>query len=227
MIDVPSGAPDFGERVLIRRAKADQLPSFEAKTADGIFLAWNMEVIQGADVLIYQAGTPFITTVSAPKPWPNHIIPTRQRWRVFSGPKGVQLWMGDQGGMVWGERTKQIEEEMVTFEERRESSPYERNLPMLTQIDLLVKELLAKKKSEDMSTYAQFYPGIITGEDTVDKADGEADGIEHGGASDETLDCDQADGAPATPKGIPKADDEKESREQVIDIVEDQPKKTS
>ena len=37
MIDVPSGAPDFGERVLVRRTKADQLPSFEEKTADGIF----------------------------------------------------------------------------------------------------------------------------------------------------------------------------------------------
>ena len=126
MIDVPKGAPDFGERVMVRRTVADAIPAFEPKTADGIFMAWNMEVIQGADVLIYQAGKPVIVTVSAPKPWPDHIIPTRQRWRVFTGPKGVNLWMGDQGGMVWGERTKQLEEELVTFEERKEASPYDK-----------------------------------------------------------------------------------------------------
>ena len=37
MIKIPEGAPDFGERVMIRRTKADQLPSFEPKVADGIF----------------------------------------------------------------------------------------------------------------------------------------------------------------------------------------------
>jgi len=46
-IDVPTGgAPDFGERVMVRRAKANKLPTFEPKTADGIFLAWDMDVIQ-------------------------------------------------------------------------------------------------------------------------------------------------------------------------------------
>ena len=96
MIAIPAGAPDFGERVMVRRTKADQLPAFEPKTADGIFMAWNMEVIQGADVLIYQDGKPVIATVSAPKPWPGHIIPARQTWQVFAGPKGVNQWMGDQ-----------------------------------------------------------------------------------------------------------------------------------
>ena len=109
MINVPKGAPDFGERVMVRRTHTDKLPSFEPTPADGIFMAWNMEVIQGADVLIYQDGKPVIVTVSAPKPWPDHIIPTRQKWQVFAGPKGVNLWMGDQGGMIWGERTKHIE----------------------------------------------------------------------------------------------------------------------
>ena len=37
MIKVPEGAPEFGERVMIRRTKADQLPSFEPKVEDGIF----------------------------------------------------------------------------------------------------------------------------------------------------------------------------------------------
>ena len=79
MIDIPKGAPYFAERVMVRRTKADELRAFEPKTADGIFLAWNMEVIQGAGILIYQDGTPVNVTVSAPKPWPNHIVPTRQR----------------------------------------------------------------------------------------------------------------------------------------------------
>ena len=95
---------------------------------------------------------------------------------------------------------------------------------MTTRIDLLVKELIAKKKSEDVSKYAQFFPGIITGEDTVDKEEDEADGTEHGKAPGEDQDSDQAEGAPATPNDIPKADDEKESKEQVIDIIEDHPK---
>ena len=133
MIAIPAGAPDFGERVMVRRTKADQLPAFEPKTADGIFMAWNMEVIQGADVLIYQEGKAVIVTVSAPKPWPNHIVPTRQRWQVLAGPKGVNLWMGDQGGMVWGERTKQIEDDLITFEERKEASPYDKKIPMVTK----------------------------------------------------------------------------------------------
>ena len=133
MIDIPKGAPDFAERVMVRRAKADELKAFEPKTADGIFMAWNMEVIQGADVLIYQDGKPVIMTVSAPKPWPNHIVPTRQRWQVFQGPKGVNLWMGDQGGMIWGERTAQVEKDLVTFEERMESSPYDKHIPMMTK----------------------------------------------------------------------------------------------
>ena len=55
MIDVPKGAPEFGERVMIRKTAADAIPAFEPKATDGIFMAWNMEVIQGADVLIYQA----------------------------------------------------------------------------------------------------------------------------------------------------------------------------
>ena len=37
MIKIPKDAPDFGERVMVRRTKADQLPSFEPKTTDGIF----------------------------------------------------------------------------------------------------------------------------------------------------------------------------------------------
>ena len=32
---------------------------------------------------------------------------------------------------------------------------------MTTKIDKLVKELVAKRNTEDMSTYAQFFPGII------------------------------------------------------------------
>ena len=87
-------------------------------------MAWNMEVIQGADVLLYQDGKPVVVTVSAPKPWPTHIIPARQRWQVFVGPKGEKLWMGDQGGFVWGDRKKQSENDLVTFEERMESSQY-------------------------------------------------------------------------------------------------------
>ena len=119
-------------------------------------MAWNMGVIQGVDVLFYQDGKPFIVTVSAPTPWPYHIIPTRQKWRVLAGPKGVNLWMGDQGGMVWGDRTKHIEDELVTFEERKEASPYDKNVPLLTKSDLLVQELTAKKNAEDISSYAHF-----------------------------------------------------------------------
>ena len=160
MIDNPKGAPDFAERVLVRRAKADALPSFEPKTGDGIFLTWNMEVIQGADVLIYQGGKPVVVTVSAPKPWPDHIIPTRQKWQVFIGPKGEKIWMGTQGGFVWGERNQQISGGLVTFEERTESSPYGRPTNMLTKIDQLVQELVAKKIEEDVSNYAHVFSRI-------------------------------------------------------------------
>ena len=91
MIDIPRGAPYFGERVMVRRTKADHIPAFEPKTADGIFLAWNMEVIQGADVLIYQEGKPVVVTVSAPKPWPGHPVPTCQKWTLFVGPNGENI----------------------------------------------------------------------------------------------------------------------------------------
>ena len=209
---------------MIRRTAADALPSFEPKVADGIFMAWNMEVIQGADVLIYQAGKPVITTVSAPKPWPTHIIPTRQRWRVFSGPKGVNLWMGDQGGMVWGERTKQIEEELVTFEERREMSPYDRNASCTTQIDLLVKELMAKKKSEDVSTYAQFFPGIITEEEIADQDEDKSEGAEPGDAPEEGQDSIEVKETPIITKELPQMDDDKQIEVIENDLEKDQPK---
>ena len=65
---------------------AHDLPSFEPKTDDGIFLAWNMEVVQGADVLIHQGGKAALITVSAPKPWPTHIIPTRQNGEYVGKP---------------------------------------------------------------------------------------------------------------------------------------------
>ena len=106
--------------------------------------------------MIYQAGKPVVVTVSAPKPWPTHIIPTRQRWQVLVGPNGEKLWMGNQGGLVWGDRNKQIEDDIVTFEERMESSPYNTEAPILTAIDQLVQELLAKRNAEDVSSYAQF-----------------------------------------------------------------------
>ena len=35
---------------------------------------------------------------------------------------------------------------------------------MLTNIDKLVQELIAKQNAEDISTYAHFFPGIITEE---------------------------------------------------------------
>ena len=104
-----------------------------------------MEVIQGADALVYQEGNPEVITVTAPKPWPNHIIPTRQRRKVFVGPKGERRWMGDQGGLVWGVRNQQIEKDLVSFEERMEASPCKKEVPILTKIDQLVRELQARK----------------------------------------------------------------------------------
>ena len=35
MIDIPKGAPDFGERVMVRRATSDELPALEPNIADG------------------------------------------------------------------------------------------------------------------------------------------------------------------------------------------------
>ena len=115
-----------------------------------------MEVFQGAVVLIYQEGKHVVVTVSAPKPWPTHIIPTRQRWQVLVGPKGERRRLGNQGGFVWGDRNKQIEQDLVTFEERMESSPYGKAEPMLTKNDKSVQELLATRNSEDVSSYAPF-----------------------------------------------------------------------
>ena len=87
-----------------------------------------MEVIQGADVLILQEGKPVVVTVSAPKPWQGHPVPTRQKWRVVIGEKENQkIWLGDQCSYVWGERDKHIEETLVTFEERKGSSPYDKS----------------------------------------------------------------------------------------------------
>ena len=59
--------------------------------------------------------------------------------------------------MVWGERTKQLEEELVTFEERKEASPYDKHISVTTKIDLLVKELTAKRNGEDVSSYTHFF----------------------------------------------------------------------
>ena len=105
-----------------------------------------MEVIQGADALILQNGKPEVITISAPKPWPGHPVPTRQKWRVVLGEKGNQkIWLGDQGSYVWGERNKEVEDTLITFEERKGSSPYDKPVPLHTKIDKLVQELVAKK----------------------------------------------------------------------------------
>ena len=120
-----------------------------------------------------------MVTVSAPKPWPSHIIPTRQRWRVLIGPKGEKLWMGDQGGFVWGDRNKQLEGDLVTFEERTLATPYGRKAPLLTKIDHLVQELIVKRKAEDVSSYAQFFPGIITEDEEVGNAPEEPKDVPH------------------------------------------------
>ena len=49
----------------------------------------------------------------------------------------------------------------------------------MTKIDKLVKELVAKRNTEDMSTYAQFFPGIITEEGKViDREEGIGEDIQ-------------------------------------------------
>ena len=63
-------------------------------------------------------GKPQVVTASAPVPWPNHLRPGIQRWRLMQGPKGEKLWYGDQGGLVWGEMTPQNAREVLTLEER-------------------------------------------------------------------------------------------------------------
>ena len=96
----------------------EDIKSFTSKTEEAIFLSWNPSVIQGADVLVVRGGVSKVITVSAPVPWPNHIKPGTQKWKLIQGPKGERLWYGDQGGLVWGEMTSQIAKDTLTLEER-------------------------------------------------------------------------------------------------------------
>ena len=122
-------------------------------------MAWNAEVVQGADVLVVRKGTPGVVTASAPLPWPSRIHPGQQRWKLLLGPKGERLWWGDQGGIQWGPITTQMEPDFITFEERK--------LPKMgptrvtyTEIDQLAKALRGNT-SRDAETLQQFHPGIV------------------------------------------------------------------
>ena len=50
--------------------------------------------------------------------------------------------MGNQGGMVWGARTKEVEKDLITFEERKLASPYGKSAQITEDIDRLVDELV-------------------------------------------------------------------------------------
>ena len=98
-------------------------------------------------------------TASAPLPWPTHIHPGQQRWKLLSGPKGERLWWGDQGGIHWGPITTQMESDFVTFEERKvpKMGPIKINNPEIDQI----AKALRGGTSGDSETLQQFHPGIV------------------------------------------------------------------
>ena len=78
--------------MLIKRPLKEQ-QSFNAKTEEAIFLAWNPAVIQGADVLVVRNGKSQVITASAPMPWPDHLRPGTQKWHLIQGPKGENYGM--------------------------------------------------------------------------------------------------------------------------------------
>ena len=121
-------------------------------------MAWNPAVIQGADVLVVRGGKPLVITASAPVPWPGHLNPGAQKWRMLQGPKGEKLWYGDQGGLVWGEMTPQIANEILTLEER--TIPTDPKAGPFDDVDQLARVL---RQGEDVTqtSIQRFYPGII------------------------------------------------------------------
>ena len=115
-------------------------------------------MVQGADVLIYRRGTAVAVTVSAPLPWPTPRVPSRQKWSLLQGPKGEQLWLGDQGGTIWGDRNEEIRNGMITFEERNEVSPLDIPKTQITEnIDRLIKEINKKRTLTHDKTRPQFF----------------------------------------------------------------------
>ena len=108
-----------------------------------------------------------------------------------------------------GDRNKQIEGARVTFEDMALATPYGRNAPLLTKIDHLVQELIAKRNAEDVSSYAQFFPGIITKYEEVDNAPEEPQDVPN-----------EADGSHDVPSEPGGESDAKVTEEKVI-VAED------
>ena len=134
--------------------------SFTSKTEEAIFLSWNPSVVQGADVLVVREGVSKAITASAPVPWPSHIKPGTQKWKLIQGPKGERLWYGDQGGLVWGEMTSQIAKDTLTLEERTSPPIRKKDMDEFKDIDQLARVL---RGGEDItqSSLQRFYPGLV------------------------------------------------------------------
>ena len=112
-IKLPSDAPTFGNRVLIRDPQGEE-KRFASKTREGVFLCWD-STVQGAYVMTTREdGTPTIVSASAPRPWPK--ASNKEVWHLEKEPDGEgRIWMSNKGRIPW--KTPSVED-AVTFEER-------------------------------------------------------------------------------------------------------------
>ena len=84
---------------------------------------------------------------------------------------------------------------------------------------------MAKKKSEDVSSYAQFFPGIITEEENSDKDEGKTNGAEPGDAPTENQDSKDVKEVPDVPEDVPNLNKDDKSVEAVESEIKRKPTK--
>ena len=113
-LKLPSDAPTFGNRVLVRDPKAED-KRFTKRTKEAIFLCWDTSVIQGAYAMTTKEdGSHTMVAVSGPRPWPRPDC--KEVWHLEEEPNGDNtVWISNKGRLIW---TPPDNTEVVTFEER-------------------------------------------------------------------------------------------------------------
>eukprot|EP00975_Prorocentrum_lima_P062335 12885069-Prorocentrum_lima.AAC.1 len=70
-MSLPDDAPTFAHRVLIAKPPKE-VPAFQSKMEEGIFLCWDSKTIQGAYIALMRPnGHVSIVVASAPTLWPH------------------------------------------------------------------------------------------------------------------------------------------------------------
>ena len=118
---LPENTPTFGNVVLIRDPEAEK-KSFHDSTREGIFLAWDHTVAEGAWVATFLLGAakPTITRVAAPQVWPGS---TMLRWKTKESPLSKEkVWVSTTGEIRFARPNP---DEILTMEERNTPPPAE------------------------------------------------------------------------------------------------------